>query len=604
VRESRAAAARRYLEAAAAIPSLSEWLIRRSALNTGDSLARQELYQRIHSPVVLARLLETEAQARENAGDLIGAAVRYDSLGRVVDATRLRLAFTRPGLRAALRDTLVAFASRRAGTPDVAGAIDLISSTRLPTTAAQALILARAAGRSRLASRAVPLYQRALRAGVAQSSDRVAYAVALSQLGRHREAITALTQVPASDPSWPEATYYRAQAYNRLGQQAVALKLLARLFETPDSVTAGRALFSAGEIRWRANQDSAARVAWLSLVRRFPANDNAPRAAFLAGLVQFENGRRQEAAEEWEQAHLMFAGQEGLASGYWAGRAFDEVGQRRRAEGLWQSVIARDSVSYYAVASFKRLGLDPWSPSAVPDRFESYADLDSAGSRMAMLRSLSMTQEVQWERDWLLADGRRQPERLLATADLFRRDGQPAAAVQLARRALSAGAPADARTYRLIYPLLHQDELKAQAVAAGVDRSVIAALIRQESIWESQARSRAGAIGLMQVMPATGREIARALKVSNWTAEALLDPATNIRFGTYHLSAILRRFEGDLTRALAAYNAGASRVPTWNSRNDPTDPELFIERIGFQETRDYVRIIQRNLTLYRALYGG
>jgi soluble lytic murein transglycosylase len=65
---------------------------------------------------------------------------------------------------------------------------------------------------------------------------------------------------------------------------------------------------------------------------------------------------------------------------------------------------------------------------------------------------------------------------------------------------------------------------------------------------------------------------------------------------------VLRRFEGDLARALAAYNAGASRVTTWNGTGAARDPELFIERITIPETRDYVRIIQRNLTLYRALY--
>jgi soluble lytic murein transglycosylase len=108
----------------------------------------------------------------------------------------------------------------------------------------------------------------------------------------------------------------------------------------------------------------------------------------------------------------------------------------------------------------------------------------------------------------------------------------------------------------------------------------------------------------MQVMPATGKEIARALKLPAWTTDALLDPSINIRIGTHHLSAILRRFEGDLSRALAAYNAGASRISGWNGRSDPRDSELFIERISFQETRDYVRIIERNLALYRALYRG
>lgn len=593
----------REVAASAAIPSVTEWLIRRSALSTSDSLARRALYEQIKSPIVLAHLLETEAEARELNGDLLGAALRYDSLGRVIDATRLRLAAsTGRTERLALRDTLVAFAGRRAGSADVGAALDLLATVKAQITPSQALVLARAAGKSRLPSQAVAFFPRAFRVGIATPADHLSYGMALAQVGRYREALAAFARVPGTATVGAEAGYQRALTLNRMGQQQPALAALARLFDNDDSVMASKALFLAGDIRWRANQDAAARTAWLDLVRRYPKNDNAPRAAFLAGLIQWENGHELEAGEEWERAHQSFAGQEGQAAGYWAGRAFDEAGQRRRAEGLWQSVIARDSSSYYAVVSFRRLGLAPWSPPAAPDEFESFEDLDSAASRITMLRSLSMTQEVQWERDWLLADARRQPERLLAAADLLRRDGQPGAAVTLARRALSSGAARDARTYRLIYPLLHADEIRAQAEAAGVERSVIAALIRQESVWEPEARSRAGALGLMQVMPATGREIARALKVSRWSAETLLDPATNIRFGTHHLAGILRRFEGDLSRALAAYNAGASRIPSWNGRRDARDPELFIEHISFQETRDYVRVIERNLALYRSLY--
>jgi soluble lytic murein transglycosylase len=598
------AAALRYLEAANAFPSLGEWMIRRAALTTTDSLERRALYSRIHSPIVLARLLETEAVARENTGDLRGAALRYDSLGRVIDATRLRLAVaTRPAERTALRETLVAFAEQRAGTPEVQDAIDLLFDSKLVPTAQEALILARAASKSRLASRAVTLFPRAIASGLATPADRLAYGLVLAQVGRHREAIAVLRRVPPGSASALEAAYQQAVSLNRMGQRMPALAILKRLGQDEDSALATKALFLAGDINWRANQDDQARAAWLTLVRRFPLRELAPRAAFLAALVQWENGHQLDAAEEWERTHQVYGGQDGLAAGYWAGRAFDEAGQHRRAEGLWQSVLARDSLSYYAVASFRRLGIEPWTPPPAPDRFESFTDLDSLASRLAGLRSLSMTQEIEWERDWLLADRRRQPERMLAAADLLRRDGQAAASVTLARRALLTGAPADARTYRLIFPLLHSEELQAEAGAAGVDKSLVAALIRQESIWEPAARSRTGAIGLMQVMPATGREIARTLKVTRWSAEALLDPATNIRFGTYHLAAVLRRFEGDLARALAAYNAGASRVTTWNGTGPARDPELFVERITIPETRDYVRIIQRNLMLYKALYG-
>lgn len=585
------------------IPSFNEWLIRRTALTTPDSLDRQVLYQKIKSPIVLAHLLETEAQARELNGDPLGAAIRYDSLGRVLDATRLRLPLaTKSSQRLVLRDSLIAFAGRRAGTPDVAAALDLLARMQVQTTAAQSLQLARAASKSRLGSKAATLFPRAFAAGLGTPADRLSYGMALAQVGRHREAVAAFAKVASGSREANEANYQRAISLNRLNQRAAALAILSRLAKSSDSLIAAKSLFSAGEINWRADQDSAARTAWLSMIDRFPKYENAPRAAFLAGLIQWENGHELQAGEEWERAHQMFAGSEGLAAGYWAGRAFDRAGQRKRAEGLWQSVIARDSASYYAVVSFKRLGLEPWSPPAAADKFESFVDLDSAAARLASLRSLAMTQEIEWERDWLLADARWQPERLLAAANVLQQDGQPSAAVTLARRALVRGAPADARTYRLIFPLLHTEDLKAQAEAAGVDRAVIAALIRQESIWNPAAKSRAGALGLMQVMPATGKEIARALKLPQWTTEALLDPSINIRVGTYHLAAILRRFEGDLSRTLAAYNAGASRVPGWNGRIDPQDPELFIERISFQETRDYVRIIQRNLAMYRALY--
>ena len=597
------AEALRYLEAADAVPSLGDWMIRRAALTTADSLERRALYSRIRSPIVLARLLETEAEARENTGDFLGAALRYDSLGRVVDATRLRLTLAkRPAERAALRQALVAFAGQRAGTPDVQAAIDLLFDSKLVPTAQEALLLARAASKSRLASRAVTLYPRAIAGGLATPADRLSYGLALAQAGRHREAIAAFSRVPAASPSAPEAAYQRAAALNRVGERTAALAILKRLTEDKDSALAAKALFLTGDIHWRANEDAPARAAWLALVGRYPLSDPAPRAAFLAALVQWEDGHGLEAAEEWERTHQVYGGQDGLAAGYWAGRAFDEVGQRRRAEGLWQSVIARDSMSYYAVASFRRLGLEPWSPPPAPDRFQSSPELDSLSIRLAVLRSMSMTEEVEWERDWLLADRRAQPEHMLAAADLLRRDGQVSAAITLARRALSAGAPADARTYRLLFPLTHGEELQAQAGAAGLDKSLLAALIRQESTWEPAAKSRAGALGLMQVMPATGRQIARTLKVTRWSAEALLDPATNIRFGTHHLAAALRRFEGDLGRALAAYNAGASRVTTWNGTGPTRDPELFIERITIPETRDYVRIIQRNLTLYQALY--
>ncbi|MFN8650553.1 MAG: transglycosylase SLT domain-containing protein [Gemmatimonadales bacterium] len=111
-------------------------------------------------------------------------------------------------------------------------------------------------------------------------------------------------------------------------------------------------------------------------------------------------------------------------------------------------------------------------------------------------------------------------------------------------------------------------------------------------------------MGLMRVMPGTRKDIARALRIPRWNADALLDPATNIRFGTYHLAGILRRFEGDLSRA---------SPPT--TRAEPGHLERLGRRArsGAVHRADHLpgnprlrasRIIERNLTLYQALYGG
>ncbi|HEX2780570.1 MAG TPA: transglycosylase SLT domain-containing protein, partial [Gemmatimonadaceae bacterium] len=102
------------------------------------------------------------------------------------------------------------------------------------------------------------------------------------------------------------------------------------------------------------------------------------------------------------------------------------------------------------------------------------------------------------------------------------------------------------------------------------------------------------------VMPTVGRAIARSLKYPYWDPAMLYEPDVNLELGIAHLRAALSG--RGIVRALAAYNAGDGRVARWSKKPGTDDPEIFIERIPFAETRDYVRIVQRNRDLYRALY--
>jgi len=224
--------------------------------------------------------------------------------------------------------------------------------------------------------------------------------------------------------------------------------------------------------------------------------------------------------------------------------------------------------------------------------------------RVRQLRVLGMDQEVSYEVSWLTGEGGGSPERVLAIADAFRRAEQPAAAMVAARGVLALGAAHDTRTYRPLFSRRFEDDLDRHATDPGLAPLLVIALIRQESSWESRARSRVGTVGPMQVMPRTRRLIARAVRERGWHSKQLFEPATNLRFGTWNLAQSLRKYDGDPTRALAAYNVGGSRTGLWAIRLAAADVELFAERIGPRETRDYVRIIQRNLTLYRMLYGG
>ena len=113
-------------------------------------------------------------------------------------------------------------------------------------------------------------------------------------------------------------------------------------------------------------------------------------------------------------------------------------------------------------------------------------------------------------------------------------------------------------------------------------------------------REVANARGLMQVLPSVGEEVARTLKFPVWNPSLLLDPDANLQLGTSHLASYIKQY-GALPRVLAAYNAGGSRVNRWSTKKGMEDPEIFIERIPYVETRDYVRIVMRNAAVYQTL---
>ncbi len=156
--------------------------------------------------------------------------------------------------------------------------------------------------------------------------------------------------------------------------------------------------------------------------------------------------------------------------------------------------------------------------------------------------------------------------------------------------------------WELLFPLPYEETLTQSSTQSDLDPYAVAGLIRQESEFNPTAKSPY-AYGLMQVAPATGKELARKAGVKVASASMLFNPDLNIKLGTQYLRAQLNHWDGDWIKTLAAYNAGPTRAWRWIQQYGYKDPAEFIENIPFNETRDYVQAVLRNGQVYKELYG-
>jgi soluble lytic murein transglycosylase len=135
-----------------------------------------------------------------------------------------------------------------------------------------------------------------------------------------------------------------------------------------------------------------------------------------------------------------------------------------------------------------------------------------------------------------------------------------------------------------------------------LDPFLILALIRQESLFDAQARSPAFALGLMQLLPSTAGRVAKQVGLEPPSNQKLFEPEVNLTLGTQYLKDLLRRYSNNWFKAIAAYNAGEAAVDRWEKEIVTDDIEEFVERIPYVETRGYVKLVMRNHRIYKKLY--
>ena len=268
---------------------------------------------------------------------------------------------------------------------------------------------------------------------------------------------------------------------------------------------------------------------------------------------------------------------------YFEARMLEKTGQAAQAQAAFAD--AARSATFHGFLAADKLkqpyALCPWKPAQ-----SSQARAAVAG-HPALVRAMELYRIDR--ASWAVAEW----NSALAGFD----DSQRRLAVEVAqengwfdRAVFSLGKdPREQRLYHLRFPLHHDATIRREAARNAIDPAWVAAEIRAESIFNPNARSPANAMGLMQVLPATGAAVARSTGMSGYGgAASLYDPDTNIAIGTAYLRQLMDKYGGLPYVTIAAYNAGPTPTARWQSQRPGFDPDLWIETISYKETREYV----------------
>ena len=279
---------------------------------------------------------------------------------------------------------------------------------------------------------------------------------------------------------------------------------------------------------------------------------------------------------------------------YWRARALTAIGETEAAAAV-HAELATES-NFYGLLAAEALGrgeeklLQP-RRSAPPVDAEALAAFGARADvrRVVKLAELEMRSEAQ--REWVVIVRGAADDALLLAADYARRAGLYDRAINTADRT------ATRHDYTLRYLMPYRDEFAAAGREHQVDQALLFGIARQESRFAAGIVSSAGAVGLMQLMPATARWVARELKRADYRPSRIADVATNTDFGAFYFKYWLERLDAQPALAAAAYNAGPGRAQAWRT-GAPLEGAIWVETIPFNETRDYVKKVLANAVYY------
>jgi soluble lytic murein transglycosylase len=393
--------------------------------------------------------------------------------------------------------------------------------------------------------------------------------------------------------------------------------------EYPESDQAPAAIEAAAKLLAERGRPDAAADQYEALAERYPDAPQVPEALWQAGLLRFRLGEAARAAQAWERLHETGDDWQARAD-FWRAKAAIAAGEEVTATAILEEVAAEEG--YYADRAEAYLAGNTAWPARSKERMTIP---ETEGDDLAWLRAAADVSETESFDPLALPDDpdlargdelvalnltglaldayravlerNRTPQALYALARYFAdREFYSlsiSAAQQLMTRLKFTPETAPPSLAVLAYPIPYETLLRETAERFDIDPLLLAALVYQESQWQPIAVSAAGARGLTQVMPATGREIAQRLGVE-YADKHLSRPRVSLTFGGSYLDWTLKLFDDNAFAALAAYNGGAGNVNRWLVPDD----DLFVESISLNETRLYIERVYDHWHAYVAIY--
>jgi soluble lytic murein transglycosylase len=575
---------------------------------------------------VLEAAIGREADAAAALGDHSAAAKLYDELARsktaspdavllslgqaqkvAGDRTRAAQAFSRLYYELPTSDLAASAAAELAGLEDVLPSKRSPERVALELGRAGRLFSAKRYQPARLAFESLQL--------VAGGDDAELAAIRVAEcdyfLKRYRQARDRLTPLLATASRKEEVRFFHLTATRALGSHDEYVRLARALVaDVPASPWAEETLNNLATHYVLTDEDDQADAVFRELYANYPKGPYAERAAWRAGWWAFRHDRHLEATAFFEGAASTFPRSDYRpAYLYWSARARENAGDAQGASAVLRIVTTDYLNSYFGRLASARLQKLDAKPAPIPPDLApppTPAEPPTA-DLIRLLLALGLNEQA---RDELLFAQRTYGDTPLVGATLgwvHNKLGDLRLGIVQMKRAYpqymsEEGSRLPVDVLKVIFPLDHWALIQGYSAAHNLDPYFMAALINQESAFDARIKSAAGAIGLMQVLPSTGRQYARKLGLKRYGTASLTKPEINIQIGMAYFADVLQR-SGDEMRALIGYNAGELRVSQWNAERPGLEREEYIDDIPFPETQSYVRKILGTAEDYRRIYG-